>query len=200
MILGASATYTGGSSSSFISGKLTRVYNNSSTIQVLTYPTGEGDDYLPVDLGIRLNAATNTPFSVEQFDDSGIPSYSLGSGLFAVSAKRYWEVVKGSGATVSNAQITIRWTDDDWVLVHDAARPCIRPGDIESLLSTIENHDAGGLLGLPIADTVKRADSNNAVTGTVDRSGLWRALTPQVFRYGVIKHALQTAIEKNITL
>jgi fibronectin-binding autotransporter adhesin len=112
--LSASATYTGGSSSSYISGKLTRIFNNNSSIEVLTYPTGKGGHYLPVDLGIQLNAATSTPFSVEQFN-SGLPSYSYGSGVYGVSQYRYWHVTRSSGATVSNARITIRWDGQDKV-------------------------------------------------------------------------------------
>jgi fibronectin-binding autotransporter adhesin len=112
--LALNATYTGGSSSSFISGSLTRVYNSNTNIQILTYPTGKGTDYLPVDLGIQLNATTPTYFRLEQYN-SGIPAYTLDTGLFGVSTKRYWDVTRVSGATVTNAQITIRWNQNDVV-------------------------------------------------------------------------------------
>ena len=84
----------------------------------------------------------------------------------------------------------------DWVLVHDAARPCIRHGDLDRLMDALSGHPVGGLLGLPVADTVKRTDAAGNVTATVDRQGLWRALTPQMFRLGVLRGALLRALER----
>src|ERR1700694_2350823 len=69
---------------------------------------------------------------------------------------------------------------DDWVLVHDAARPCLDAHELERLLGRLGTHPVGGLLAIPVADTLKRAQGGE----TVDRSGLWRALNPQMFRYG----------------
>ena len=84
---------------------------------------------------------------------------------------------------------------DEWVLVHDAARPCIHPDDIDRLIDTVERRGAsGGLLGLPVSDTVKRTGADGLVTETVDRQGLWRAATPQMFRYGELRVALHAAI------
>ena len=85
----------------------------------------------------------------------------------------------------------------DWVLVHDAARPCVRITDISRLLREIEQHPAGGLLALPMADTVKRGDEAAQVQATVDRNLLWRAQTPQIFRYGLLKEALQRVLAEN---
>lgn len=85
----------------------------------------------------------------------------------------------------------------DWVLVHDAARPCVRMADVQRLLGDIEGHPAGGLLALPLNDTVKRGDASLQVEATVDRAGLWRAQTPQVFRYGPLKSALASALAEN---
>ncbi len=85
---------------------------------------------------------------------------------------------------------------DDWVLVHDAARPCVRLADINRLLKKINDHPAGGLLALKMTDTVKLANSDGQVSETVDRSRLWRALTPQVFRYRILHAALHAAIEQ----
>lgn len=84
--------------------------------------------------------------------------------------------------------------DDDWVLVHDAARPCVRVTDIRQLIGTLAGHPHGGLLGVPVADTMKRVNSELQVTGTVERAGLWHALTPQMFRIGLLRQALQSAI------
>lgn len=82
---------------------------------------------------------------------------------------------------------------DDWVLVHDAARPCLPRQDLDRLLSDLNNHPVGGLLATPAADTLKRADASRDVQQTVDRAGLWRALTPQMFRYGRLCEALDRA-------
>ncbi|MCK9531153.1 MAG: 2-C-methyl-D-erythritol 4-phosphate cytidylyltransferase [Gammaproteobacteria bacterium] len=84
--------------------------------------------------------------------------------------------------------------EQDWVLVHDAARPCIRAADIERLVHTLLDHPIGGLLGLPLTDTVKRADARDEVLQTVSREGLWRALTPQMFRLGPLREALRDAL------
>jgi 2-C-methyl-D-erythritol 4-phosphate cytidylyltransferase len=82
---------------------------------------------------------------------------------------------------------------DDWVLVHDAARPCLSRQDLDRLLNELETHPVGGLLATPAADTLKRADGARRIEQTVDRTGLWRALTPQMFRYGRLCEALDRA-------
>jgi len=81
---------------------------------------------------------------------------------------------------------------DDWVLVHDAARPCLPRSDLEKLIAEIEPDDVGGILALPVAETVKRA-SGNRIETTEDRSALWLAQTPQMFRAGLLLQALQRA-------
>ncbi|MDN6318262.1 MAG: 2-C-methyl-D-erythritol 4-phosphate cytidylyltransferase [Marinobacter sp.] len=87
---------------------------------------------------------------------------------------------------------------DDWVLVHDAARPCVHPADLANLVSTLATHPVGGLLAAPVADTLKKAKPNALpeVIGTVDRSQLWRAMTPQMFRYAKLVEALRRALNK----
>lgn len=87
---------------------------------------------------------------------------------------------------------------DDWVLVHDGARPCLRVSDIDRLITELRDHAVGGLLALPVRDTMKRAEANNEVFETVDRKGLWHALTPQMFRLGELTDALRRAIDKGI--
>ncbi len=83
--------------------------------------------------------------------------------------------------------------DETWVLVHDAARPCL-PLEALSRLIDAEQHDAvGGLLAVPVADTLKRADVDGRVAATESRAGLWQAQTPQMFRYGLLKRALLAA-------
>jgi 2-C-methyl-D-erythritol 4-phosphate cytidylyltransferase len=78
---------------------------------------------------------------------------------------------------------------DDWILVHDAARPGITPELIEKLIAEIGNDPVGGLLALPVADTVKRQEAGRLTT--VPRDGLWLAQTPQMFRYAALRSALQ---------
>jgi 2-C-methyl-D-erythritol 4-phosphate cytidylyltransferase len=86
---------------------------------------------------------------------------------------------------------------DDWVLVHDAARPCLPRKDLENLVRETESDAVGGILALPVAETVKRAAKDEAgaqrVAGTEDRSQLWLAQTPQMFRVGLLAQALQRA-------
>lgn len=84
--------------------------------------------------------------------------------------------------------------DEDWVLVHDAARPCLRTADISRLIEAVQAQDNGGLLALPVRDTMKRADSNHCIEATIERDGLWHALTPQMFRLGELRKALEAAI------
>ncbi len=82
----------------------------------------------------------------------------------------------------------------DWVLVHDAARPCLRHSDIDALIDTIGEHPVGGILGLPVTETVKRTDAQGNIMQTVDRLGLWRAATPQMFRFAALRDSLEIAI------
>ena len=85
----------------------------------------------------------------------------------------------------------------DWVLVHDAVRPCVSHRDIGRLMREASQGD-GGLLGRPILDTVKLTDVHGIVQKTVPREGLWRAQTPQMFRYGELRNALRNATAKDL--
>ena len=84
---------------------------------------------------------------------------------------------------------------DDWVLVHDAARPGLQLADVERLVSTVLASGDGGILAQPVVDTVKQADEFGRVVATLDRSQLWRAQTPQMFRLGQLIAALEQAAE-----
>ncbi len=83
-------------------------------------------------------------------------------------------------------------SDNDWVLVHDAARPCLTSSDIHLLIDKLKDDDIGGILALSSHDTLKNVDGVNIIE-TIDRSAIWRALTPQMFRYGMLKQALEEA-------
>jgi 2-C-methyl-D-erythritol 4-phosphate cytidylyltransferase len=91
-------------------------------------------------------------------------------------------------------------SDADWVLVHDAARPCLDAYDLQCLIAAVHDDEVGGLLAASVVDTLKRADSEQRVAATVARDGLWRALTPQMFRYGVLARALRSAAEQGLTI
>ncbi len=94
-------------------------------------------------------------------------------------------------------EINAHADDHDWVLVHDAARPCIRMSDLVKLVEELANDEVGGLLAVPVADTLKRSDAGNRVTSTVDRNLLWRAFTPQMFRFGLLYRGLQDALAQD---
>ncbi|MDR2508472.1 MAG: 2-C-methyl-D-erythritol 4-phosphate cytidylyltransferase [Candidatus Accumulibacter sp.] len=83
--------------------------------------------------------------------------------------------------------------DDDWVLVHDAARPCLTQAMLGSLIDALESDPVGGLLAVPVADTLKQADAGNRSVNTQPREGLWQAQTPQMFRYGLLREAMKNA-------
>jgi 2-C-methyl-D-erythritol 4-phosphate cytidylyltransferase len=80
-----------------------------------------------------------------------------------------------------------------WVLVHDAARPCLTEALLERLIGTLRADAVGGIAALPVADTLKRADADRRIAATVPREGLWQAQTPQMFRYGLLRKALEQA-------
>ncbi len=86
-----------------------------------------------------------------------------------------------------------------WVLVHDAARPCVRTGDIHALITSVESAGAdGGLLATRVRDTVKRARPDQSVETTVPRDSLWLAATPQLFRLGPLREALRAALAAGV--
>ena len=82
-------------------------------------------------------------------------------------------------------------TENDWVLVHDAARPCLSVAQLERLIHEVGDDPVGGLLAVPVADTLKRADPNRHVSRTESREGLWHAQTPQMFRHAMLLQAMQ---------
>lgn len=89
--------------------------------------------------------------------------------------------------------------ETDWVLVHDAARPCLKPMWVERLARELEEDEVGGLLAIPVSDTLKRADPQGRVLATEPREGLWQAQTPQMFRYGILSRALAVSAASEVT-
>ncbi|MDO8932152.1 MAG: 2-C-methyl-D-erythritol 4-phosphate cytidylyltransferase [Rhodocyclaceae bacterium] len=113
------------------------------------------------------------------------------------------EVLRCGGAqradSVGNGlkQLRARIDAEDWVLVHDAARACLTPAHVETLLREVGNDPVGGILAMPLADTLKRAevaaDGGARSEATVPRENLWQAQTPQMFRYALLVDALEYA-------
>ena len=95
-------------------------------------------------------------------------------------------------ASVLSALTATDARDDDLILVHDAVRPCVRVADINRLIDLARDHAEGALLATPVIDTLKRV-TDQRVTATVDRSQLWQAQTPQIFRFELLKRALLAA-------
>ena len=85
-----------------------------------------------------------------------------------------------------------------WVLVHDAARPCIRADDLERLIDRASQDDHGGLLAVPVRDTMKRQTPEGRTQITVDRNGLWHAMTPQMFKLSLLIKALNNVVKKQL--
>lgn len=95
--------------------------------------------------------------------------------------------------------------ENDWVLVHDAARPCLVDADLERLLLSLHADDVGGVLAAPLEETLKRAaDSDDdgmlRVKNSFGREGIWRALTPQMFRFGLLRRAMANCIAAGVNV
>jgi 2-C-methyl-D-erythritol 4-phosphate cytidylyltransferase len=132
-------------------------------------------------------------FVVVSPDDPTIDSVTPNHGVTVLrcgGASRM-ESVRNGLAVLAN---TLAPTD--WVLVHDAARPGLNAELIEKLIRATGEHPVGGLLGLPVVDTVKRCIEGEAC-GTIPRNGLWLAQTPQMFRYSLLREALTAATDPN---
>lgn len=116
-----------------------------------------------------------------------------------------WRRIAGGAEradSVANALAALngRADSDDIVLVHDVARPCVHRDDLARLLAMLNEDRIGGLLAAPVADTMKRADGTGRVAATESRDGLWHAMTPQGFRYGLLCDAFAMARRDGITL
>jgi 2-C-methyl-D-erythritol 4-phosphate cytidylyltransferase len=93
--------------------------------------------------------------------------------------------------TVGNAlDALLDAANDDWIVVHDAVRPCIDHGSLARLQRELADDDVGGILAVPVVSALKRADESGRSAGTEPREGLWHAQTPQMFRFGVLRNAL----------
>ena len=92
--------------------------------------------------------------------------------------------------SVANGLLASELEPDDWVLVHDAARPCLSQHLLARMIAELRDDPVGGILAVPVADTLKRADAQQRIAHTEPREGLWQAQTPQMFRAGILAEAL----------
>lgn len=99
-------------------------------------------------------------------------------------------------SVLNGLQALVTASEDDWVLVHDAARPCLSHQDVDSLIAECRRDPVGGLLAIPVTDTVKQADDEGRSSRTLPRARLWRAQTPQMFRLSRLTRALTQALEE----
>jgi len=93
-----------------------------------------------------------------------------------------------------------RVTDDDWVLVHDAARPCLDYSSLSGLIERARACGEGVILAEPVADTLKRVDGTGGISATVERADLWRAQTPQLFPFMQLYQALGTCLDEGVNI
>ena len=107
-------------------------------------------------------------------------------------SERYESVYNGLCALKDKAN------DDDWVLVHDAVRPCLKKSIIDRLITDVSSNDVGGILALPCFETMKKVNNNRHIEETINREIIWRAQTPQVFKYKKLLLAIEKAINENI--
>lgn len=166
-------------------------------------------------VGKRMNAdrpkqylsLTNTQTVIEHTLSRLISAQVFQKIVVAISEDDpYWEtlpiakhekIIRARGGkeradSVLNALAAIenQASENDWVLVHDAARPCVTTQDIEKLITQLQHDEIGGILALASHDTLKDVDGEK-ILSTHDRNRIWRALTPQMFRYGALKTALK---------
>ncbi|MBY0443589.1 MAG: 2-C-methyl-D-erythritol 4-phosphate cytidylyltransferase [Burkholderiales bacterium] len=116
---------------------------------------------------------------------------------------KHLEVLRCGGASraesVLNGLQALQAAVDDWVLVHDAARPCLDPALVSQMIVVLADHPVGGILAVPVADTLKLAQLGQHIAHTHPRDGLWQAQTPQMFRVAQLAQALATGMGPDIT-
>ena len=133
--------------------------------------------------GVVVALAVDDPLWAGWRELEGKPIYTCMGG--AERADSVLAALQALPATVS---------EDQWVLVHDAARPCLRAADLTRLIAMGQADPIGAILAAPVRDTIKRANAETRSSMTEPREALWRALTPQMFRRGGLTRALQAAM------
>jgi 2-C-methyl-D-erythritol 4-phosphate cytidylyltransferase len=133
--------------------------------------------------GIVVVVSDGDPYWAELNIETAVPLYVATGGT-----ERCHSVLNGLELLALHAD------DNDWVMVHDAARPCLRECDIDHLINELRDDAVGGILAVPVRDTMKRDDGTGRVARTEERNGMWHALTPQMFPLGLLREALQQAL------
>lgn len=112
--------------------------------------------------------------------------------------------VSGGGERADSVLSALKYIQahalSEWVMVHDAARPCITHADLDALIAVVAQHEVGGILASPVRDTMKRADAACNIDHTVERQALWHALTPQMFNTEQLTDALAKALAQGVTI
>jgi 2-C-methyl-D-erythritol 4-phosphate cytidylyltransferase len=175
-----------------------KVFLDNHEIQRIMVPLAENDQSFS-----QLNIAKDRRVATTAGGSSR--AHSVLNGLNALSAEGSHLLVKDSQSLVKDSPSQVKDSsslinDSDWVLVHDAARPCLSSALLEHLIDSLRDDEVGGILAVPAKDTLKRASKAQTIMATVDRSDIWQAQTPQMFRYGILKAALTSAIEQNLNI
>jgi 2-C-methyl-D-erythritol 4-phosphate cytidylyltransferase len=133
--------------------------------------------------GIVVAVSTDDPYWPTLDVQSQVPIYRADGG-----SERCHSVLNGLAVVAEHAG------EEDWVLVHDAARPCLTRQDIDKLIHAVKDDEVGGILAVPVRDTMKRDNDAGRISHTEERDGLWHALTPQMFRLGMLRQAIRLAM------
>jgi len=134
--------------------------------------------------GIVVSLSLTDPYWPELDLHSDVPLHRAEGG-----SERCHSVLNGLDVVAQYAG------ENDWVLVHDAARPCLSRHDLDALLTEMSADPVGGILAVPVRDTMKRDNGEQRIQQTEERQGMWHALTPQMFRLGLLQRALRTSLD-----
>ncbi len=158
--------------------------------------------YAPL-AGATVLACSLRPLLAEPRIAGVVVVLAPGDGLWPEHAPRSEKLLTAQGGASRQDSVLAglkklreQASPEDWVLVHDAARPCLEPADVAALIAALEAGASGAVLAASVVDTVKR-ERDGVSFETVDRSGLWRALTPQAFVLGELERALEEAARSN---
>ncbi|WP_201543460.1 2-C-methyl-D-erythritol 4-phosphate cytidylyltransferase [Psychrobacter sp. H7-1] len=136
-------------------------------------------------------------FLVIAADDTVAQTLSFSLPInFATGGAERWQSVQSGVEAIFEAGADC----EDLILIHDAARPCVMAQHIDAVIAAAHNHSSGAILGVPVADTIKKVGLNGRIEATVDRSQLWQAQTPQVFRAGKLREVLTQVAKRDLMI
>ena len=134
-----------------------------------------------------------------------VPKSDMEKCYFLKEKFKQIELVAGGSTRCESVFEGLKFLDsqsraDDWCLVHDAARPCVQTKDILELIDVLKNSNTGGVLAAPVIDTLKKINDQSQIEETIERANLWKAFTPQMFRYGVLFESIRSVLENGISV